>query len=421
MFCFEPFFSERAISLIFYIKFVHFQILVKVKFNGQGNSIVLPQTTRMHEASATAPVNIATLKYWGKRELELNLPTNSSISVTLAQDDLRATTTSRASSEFTEHNALFLNGQKETLGKRSMQVINALRELRRSVEAADPSAAKLADLPLQIVSENNFPTAAGLASSAAGFAALVKSIALLYTLPQSASELSVLARQGSGSACRSLFGGYVAWEMGSQPSGLDSRAVEIAPVEHWPQMRALVLVVSAEKKDVSSTSGMQVTVQTSSLFKHRVESVVPQRFEEMKQAILERDFPRFAGLTMRDSNQFHAVCLDSEPPIFYMNDVSRAAIRTIEQINHAEGKIIAAYTFDAGPNCVVYYLEHNEREVLSGLHALNGIKGFPVTASPPQSDSKWAQVLSSGIERVIATRVGPGPQQIFEHLPEQQY
>lgn len=371
----------------------------------------------MHEATATAPVNIATLKYWGKRETELNLPTNSSISVTLSQDDLRATTTSRASPDFTEHNALFLNGKQEALGKRSVKVINALRDLRRLVEAANPSAAKLADMPLQIVSENNFPTAAGLASSAAGFAALVKSVALLYSLPQSASELSVLARQGSGSACRSLFGGYVAWEMGSEPSGHDSRAVEIAPLEHWPQMRALVLVVSAEKKDVSSTSGMQVTVQTSSLFKHRVNFVVPERFKSMKTAILNRDFQLFADLTMRDSNQFHAVCLDSEPPIFYLNDISRAAIRTIEEINKKAGKTIAAYTFDAGPNCVVYYLEEDESEVLNGFNALQGTKGFPITASLPQSETKWAQILSTGIERVIATRVGPGPQQIAQHLP----
>lgn len=374
----------------------------------------------MYEATATAPVNIATLKYWGKRDIKLNLPTNNSISVTLSQDDLRATTTARASTEFSESEQLFLNGTSETLGARTQTVLRELRALRRSLEASDASLPKIADLPLQLVSENNFPTAAGLASSAAGFAALVKSVALLYALPQSASELSVLARQGSGSACRSLFGGYVAWEMGHQQDGLDSRAVEVAPVSHWPEMRALILVVSAEKKDVSSTSGMQVTVNTSTLFQHRVKEVVPKRYVEMCHSIKSRDFPKFAELTMADSNSFHAVCLDSSPPIFYLNDVSRAAIKAVEQINAAAGEVVAAYTFDAGPNCVVYYEQKNEAKILSGLSAVSKVTGFPQSheLGANQLDAKYASTLEQGISRVIHTKVGDGPRSISEHLPK---
>lgn len=226
------------------------------------------------------------------------------------------------------------------------------------------------------MSENNFPTAAGLASSAAGFAALVRAIADLYQLPNTPTELSRIARQGSGSACRSLFGGYVAWEMGTRIDGsgmfhlkffcagklyellltlVDSLAVQVAPASHWPTMRALVLVASAEKKDVSSTSGMQTTVATSDLFQRRVEEVVPKRFIAMKEAILAKDFPTFAELTMRDSNSFHAVCLDTFPPIAYLNPTSFAAIRLVGDINKKAGKSIAAYTFDAGPNAVIYF------------------------------------------------------------------
>ena len=131
-------------------------------------------------------------------------------------------------------------------------------------------------MKLHIVSENNFPTAAGLASSAAGFAALVSAIAKLYELPQDVSELSKIARKGSGSACRSLFGGFVAWEMGTLPDGQDSKAVEIAPLEHWPSLRAVILVVSDDKKDTPSTTGMQSTVATSDLFAHRIAEVVPK-------------------------------------------------------------------------------------------------------------------------------------------------
>lgn len=372
--------------------------------------------TPMHEATATAPVNIATLKYWGKRDITLNLPTNSSISVTLAQADLRATTTARASSTFKE-DALFLNGAREPLGARTLAVLGELRAARRAL----PDGAALADLPLQIVSENNFPTAAGLASSAAGFAALVYAVAQLYALPADASALSVLARQGSGSACRSLFGGYVAWHMGEKTDGSDSRAVQIAGATHWPGMRALILVACADKKDVPSSSGMQRTVETSPLFQYRIKEVVPPRFARMTQAILARDFPTFAELTMADSNEFHAVCLDSYPPIFYMNDVSRAAVKAVEQLNAKLGRVAAAYTFDAGPNCVVYYEEADEPAVLAHFApAVAGAPGFPVAAAagePRAEPERWAAVLSTGILRVIHTRVGPGPQVLNEHLP----
>ncbi len=236
-----------------------------------------------------------------------------------------------------------------------MKCFNDLRALRKEVEAKDPSLVKLSEFGVHIVSENNFPTAAGLASSAAGFAALVRAVADLYKLPQSPSELSKIARKGSGSACRSLFGGFAAWEMGNEVDGSDSRAIEIAPKEFWPGIKAAILVVSASKKDTSSTSGMQNTVATSPLFQYRIKEVVPKRYEEMKSAILSKDFETFGNLTMQDSNQFHAVCLDSTPPIFYMNDTSRSIIRIVDEINKISNKTIAAYTYDAGPNAVIYY------------------------------------------------------------------
>jgi diphosphomevalonate decarboxylase len=366
-------------------------------------------------STVTAPVNIATLKYWGKRDPGLNLPTNSSISVTLAQTDLRTTTTACCSANFTKDH-LWLNGKEEDVtAKRIQTLFKELRALRRVIEEkSNGSSAPLSRFSLHIVSENNFPTAAGLASSAAGYAALVKAIATLYQLPHSDEELSVLARQGSGSACRSLFGGFVAWEMGQREDGLDSKAVQIAPVEHWPQIKAAILVVSAEKKDTSSTSGMQVTVKTSPLFKERIENIVPQRFETMKTAILERDFASFAKLTMQDSNQFHAVCLDSTPPIFYLNDVSRSAIRVVEEINNKAGKPIAAYTFDAGPNAVIYYEEEHEQEVLGPIkNILKNSEGWNDSigeVSATDFDKRWIETLRGGVDRVILTRVGPGPQ-----------
>jgi len=281
-------------------------------------------------------------------------------------------------------------------------------------------------MKLKMVSENNFPTAAGLASSAAGFAALVRAIADLYQLPSSPTDLSRIARQGSGSACRSLFGGYAGWRMGETEAGSDSTAYEVAPASHWPDMRALILVASAEKKDVSSTAGMQQTVATSALFEHRAKEVVPKRMKAMEKAVHDRDFEAFAALTTKDSNNFHACCADTDPPIFYMNDTSRAAVRMCEAINSATGRTVCAYTFDAGPNAVVYYLSDDEVQVAGTFKAVLGgrLQGWegkrgeavPGDGKVPEGMEVASELLRKGVSRVILTGVGGGPKKTEEHL-----
>lgn len=208
----------------------------------------------------------------------------------------------------------------------------------------------------------------------------------------------------------------MAWEKGHAADGSDSLAVQVAPASHWPEMRAAVLVVSADKKNVSSTSGMQATVATSGLFRYRADVVVPTRMEEMKAAIQKRDFGAFAKLTMADSNQFHAVCLDTLPPIFYLNDVSRAAIRVVEEINRVAGRYIAAYTFDAGPNCVIYYEQESEAAVLGLLKPYtDAVPGWDdkresiTSRIPVEFNSALCKPLVEGVKRVILTGVGEGP------------
>lgn len=294
-----------------------------------------------------------------------------------------------------------------------------LRKLRAEMEGTDPSLPQLSKWKLHIVSENNFPTAAGLASSAAGFAALVVAIAKLFKLPLDMSEISKIARKGSGSACRSLFGGYVAWEMGDLENGEDSKAVEVAPVSHWPTMKAAILVVSDDKKDTPSTSGMQTTVATSDLFEHRIKNVVPARFEEMKKSIHDKNFEVFGKLTMQDSNSFHAVCLDSYPPIFYLTDTSKKIIKLVHQLNDAEGKIIAAYTFDAGPNAVIYYEQQNESKVLGLIHKhFSLIPGWDKvdTSKLETVDIAADENIHKGVSKLILTLVGLGPQETSESL-----
>ncbi|BGP41113.1 diphosphomevalonate decarboxylase [Rhodotorula kratochvilovae] len=387
----------------------------------------------VYQATCTAPVNIAVVKYWGKRDTSLILPTNSSLSVTLSQDHLRSLTTARCITSGDAKDRLWLNGEEEEIkdGGRTARCLAEMRALRRKVESENPSLPQLSTFPVHIASENNFPTAAGLASSASGLSALIATLAQLYDLAAhgvSASDLSRIARQGSGSACRSMFGGYVAWEMGTRDDGADSVAVEVAPASHWPDLHALIFVVSDKKKGTPSTAGMQRTVATSALLQHRIAHVVPARMERISAAIRARDFDAFADETMADSNQFHAVCLDTQPPIFYLNDVSRAIIQLVTELNRASaaaGKgAVAAYTYDAGPNAVLYVQEKDVPLVLNTV-----LRYFPQTAAsfpdpfatgvPPMgSDQAPFEGFNAGViprhdegavARVIHTKVGDGP------------
>ena len=213
----------------------------------------------------------------------------------------------------------------------------------------------------------------------------------------------------------------MAWDHGTRDDGTDSRARLVADRSHWPHMKALILVVSAAKKGVSSTTGMQTTVRTSSLFPTRAKEVVPKRMVEMERAIGERDFETFAKVTMRESNSFHATCLDTDPPIFYLNDVSRAAIRAVEEMNEKVGRTVAAYTFDAGPNAVIYYQEADEDAVLrTFLPILRQKEGWGKTQieidGPGLASPQVVEALEAGVSRVILTGVGEGPVSVQEHL-----
>ncbi|CAG2120470.1 unnamed protein product, partial [Medioppia subpectinata] len=275
---------------------------------------------------------------------------------------------------------------------------------------------------LRICSKNNFPTAAGLASSAAGYACLMYALARLHGI-DSVETISTLARIGSGSACRSVYGGFVQWVRGSDAQ--TSIARQIVDQNHWPAMRVLVLVVRDTQKDTSSTSGMAQTVATSALMQHRVASVVPARVEAMVAAIKARDFPTFAEITMRDSNQFHAVCEDTYPPLTYMNDTSRAVRRFCHRYNDFHGPRAeprVAYTFDAGPNACLYLLDRDVAPVLALLgryHKDLVVKGSGdgVVADgyvlPPELAKHFDDnpcLPPDAIRYVISTRVGAGPQ-----------
>ncbi|KAG7384514.1 hypothetical protein PHYPSEUDO_002502 [Phytophthora pseudosyringae] len=323
----------------------------------------------MKVATCAAPTNIAVVKYWGKDDVALNTPMNSSVSVTLHQDQLR-TRTSVAGGSALQRTRLWLNDQEQPINKRVAVVLREMRQLASRVHGE--SHTHETTQHLHIVSANSFPTAAGLASSAAGYACLVAALAEFYGISRSDEEfpgqLSAIARQGSGSACRSLDGGFVAWQKGARPDGQDSIAVQVADEQHWPGLCAVVCVVNDAQKDTSSTTGMQTTKATSPLLTYRAKRLVPERMKTMEKAILARDFEAFGALTMQDSNQFHATCLDTTPPIFYLNDVSRQIIGLVHRYNEQAGRVQAAYTFDAGPNAVLFVEEQHVQEVVSLVH-----------------------------------------------------
>ncbi|CAL1547706.1 unnamed protein product [Lymnaea stagnalis] len=369
--------------------------------------------------TCTAPVNIAVIKYWGKRDEKLILPTNSSLSVTLGQDELRAKTSVAVSKDYTQ-DRMWLNGKEQSVNTPRIQ--NVLKETRKRLSDSQNETELLQNV--HIVSENNFPTAAGLASSAAGYACLVYSLSQLYGVKGEISDIARLllsCRQGSGSACRSIYGGFVAWNMGELEDGSDSYAVQVAPEAHWPEMRTLILVVNDQKKDVGSTEGMQTTIETSDLMKHRV-TIMDRRMEAMTEAIKKRDFPTFGKLTMQDSNQLHAVCLDTYPPIFYMTDVSRQVIRLVHAINDIYEEVKVAYTFDAGPNACLYLLEEDVPRVLSlvqhffppsqdkGEKFVTGLSVPEVPVCSKDVSKISLQQNPGAIKYIIHTKVGPGPQ-----------
>ena len=366
-----------------------------------------------------APINIAVVKYWGKADEKYNIPLNPSLSITLDSNDLCTKTTVRFD-ESLEDDQLWLNGKKEDISK-NKRIQRCLHEARRLCrkrksdnERVIGNAEDLLKFKCAIESTNNFPTAAGLASSASGYACLAKCLGELFELKV---DLTGLARLGSGSASRSMDGGFVKWNKGNCPAGTDSIAEQIAPESHWHDLRCLILVVSNKQKSVPSTEGMKRSVETSELLKHRVDKIVDERINDMEKAILEKDFEKFAMLTMKDSNQLHAICQDTYPPIVppYMNTTSHAIVKFITTFNMHELK--AAYTFDAGANAVLFTLAQNFDQLLGTI-----IKYFPsskidfLNLPTKRLDDLNKQsieldsclILTDAIDRIIVTKSGKG-------------
>eukprot|EP00796_Vickermania_ingenoplastis_P012505 gene12505-8561_t len=310
--------------------------------------------------TVVAPINIAFIKYWGKREggEKLILPTNDSFSITLSTSPFRSKTSISLSKERAD-DEVWLNGSKVDIA-----ATPRIQSVLQQVRAVCPEELKSAKV--YIVSENNFPTAAGMASSASGYCALAAALIKAFKAPL---DVSYLARIGSGSACRSAYGGFVKWHMGEKADGTDCIAKQFVDENYWPEMQVMCAVLKASKKDVSSTAGMQDSLKTSPMMAERIKTIVPQRMAAVSEAIKARDFHQFASITMADSDDLQEVCRTTTPKIQYATEDSYAMIRLIRAFNEKKGKNVVGYTYDAGANCFMFTLKKDLPEVVAMLMA----------------------------------------------------
>ena len=307
----------------------------------------------MTTATAEAHPNIAFIKYWGNRDNKLRLPMNGSLSMNLDGLTTRTTVSFQPSLPFDE---LVINGH-EVAGaglQRVSQILDLIRAMGNIKDRAE------------VLTENNFPSGAGIASSASAFAALALAGSQAAGLDLNERELSRLARRGSGSASRSIPGGFVEWQAGATDE--DSFAFSIASLQHW-NLVDLIAVVSAAHKKTGSTEG-HAAAPTSPLQAARVDDA-PRRLEICRAAILEKDFNSFASIVELDSDMMHAVMMTSAPALHYWKPASLAVMEAVRAWR-ADG-LPVCYTVDAGANVHVITVESEAHAVEKNLRAIYGV------------------------------------------------
>ena len=318
-------------------------------------------------ATAIACPNIAFIKYWGNRDPKLRLPSTGSISMNL--DGLF----SRTKVTFTPDiltDQLILNG--EVAQAAALQRTRALLDQVRDMSGYYHSA--------RVESENNFPTGTGIASSASGFAALAVAASRAAGLELDETVLSRLARRASGSACRSIPGGFVEWQAGDNDD--NSYAFSIAPQDHW-ELVDCIAITSQAHKSIASQEG-HLLADSSPLQAARIASS-PGRLSICRQAILQRDFDALAEVVELDSNLMHAVIMTSSPPLLYWLPATVQVIHSV--IAWRRSGLPVCYTIDAGPNVHVLCLPGCANEIAVRLARIEGVEN--VLSARPGGPAHW--------------------------------
>jgi diphosphomevalonate decarboxylase len=306
-------------------------------------------------ATAKARSNIALVKYWGKADAALNVPAVGSISIALDAlwSDTRVEFDERLAAD-----AFTLDG---AVRDDQLARITACLDILRDRAGVTTRAI--------VVSHNNFPTGAGLASSASGFAALVAAADRALALGLDPRELSRVARRGSGSAARSLFGGFVEMHAGSAADGSDSFAEPLLDAAEWP-LKVVVAVTSRREKAVGSGAGMTRSAQSSAYYRAWVESH-PADMNVARDAIRARDFGALAEVAELSCLKMHAAAMASVPPLVYFSGTTMDGIALVRGLRRAGVPVF--FTVDAGPQIKAVCEPGALERVRDALAALPGV------------------------------------------------
>jgi len=317
------------------------------------------------KAAVRARANVALIKYWGKIDARLNIPAVGSISITL--DGLWTDTEVEFDGTLAS-DILVLNGRSRTEPTRR---VSACLDLLRERAGIDTRA--------RVLSENNFPTGAGLASSASGFAALVAAAAEALGLGLSPRELTTIARQGSGSAARSVFGGFVEMHAGSARDGADSFAEALLAPDAWP-LEIVVAITERGEKAVSSRAGMQRSAAASPYYDAWVASS-PADLARAREAILEQDFDALAEVSEHSCLKMHATVMAANPPLIYWNAATVSCLEAVRELRRSG--LAVFFTIDAGPQVKVVCEPAARARVVAALEVLPGVLELLVTKLGP--------------------------------------
>jgi len=322
------------------------------------------------QATARARANIALVKYWGKADARLKIPAVGSISITL--DRLWSDTEVRFDAALAA-DELELDGRSRP---EQLARVSACLDLLRERAGVGTRA--------RVVSRNNFPTGAGLASSASGFAALVGAAAAALGLELSPRELSIYARRGSGSAARSVFGGYVEMHAGREADGSDSYAEPLLAAEDWP-LEVVIAIAARGEKDVGSGEGMARSEQSSPYYPAWV-AAQPEDLARARAAIAARDFESLAEVAEHSCLKMHAAALAARPPLIYWKGVTLDCIEAVRTLRAAGVPVF--FTIDAGPQLKAVCLPEAGERVAAALAEVPGVLEVMTTGLGPGLETR---------------------------------
>ncbi len=305
------------------------------------------------KATAKAPANVGLIKYWGKKNEELRLPENGSISVNLS--DLTTTTTVEFKNDL-QKDEITINGLLQS--DENSRVVNHLDRIRKLAGISDKA---------KVVTKNSFPTSTGLSSSSSGFSALTLAGTKAAGLSLAEKELSILARQGSGSACRSIPDGFVEWLDGD--SSETSYSVSLFPPDYW-KIIDVVAVVSEGTKDISSTEGQKI-VASSPFYQTRLTKIT-EKINNMKKILQERNFRIFGEAIEAEALELHAIMLTSNPPLIYWTE---GTLKIMKQTKKWRLTGLPVYfTINTGQDIHLFCEKENENKLVAELRKRTDIK-----------------------------------------------